>query len=107
MDAIYEQLLLYNVHHATKVMHGILWCEKYQCYMCVFNSIYNEVLLSTNALVTKRSGTGAQPNHSNDLSNISNQTSHLTFCLTHDCWSLSTLTQTLSDGNELYGINQP
>ena len=64
-------------------------------------------LLSTNALMTIMSWTTALPIHSNNLSNIGNKKSHLTFCLTHDCWSLRALTQMFFDGNELCGTNQP
>ena len=40
-------------------------------------------LLSINVSVTIISWNNTQPIHSNELSNIGNQKSHLTFCLTH------------------------
>ena len=88
-----------HVHRATKAAHRKIWCETYKLYIFVFPEIYVGVLLTIIALVTIMSWTSAQPCHSNDLSNISNQKSHLTFCLTHDCWSLSSLTQTFYDEN--------
>ena len=49
-----SQLISYMcvLHHATKVMHGQIWCETYKLYVLVLNTIYKEILLSSNALVT-------------------------------------------------------
>ena len=41
---------------------------------------------SINTWVPIISWTCAQPIHSSDMSNVSNQKSRLTFCPTHDCW---------------------
>ena len=68
-----------QLHCATKVMHWKVWCEKYKLYMFVFKKIYDVILWSIHAFVTKSLWTGTQQIHSNGLSNIRNQKSYLTF----------------------------
>ena len=78
-SSVINTLSFYLVHCATNVTHTKVLCEKYKFYMHVSNKIYNGILRSIHAFVTIISWTSAQPIHSNNLSNIGNQKSHLTF----------------------------
>ena len=54
-------------------------CEKYKFYMFTFDKMCKGILWRIHAFVMNILGTSAQPVHSNDLSNIGNQKSHLIF----------------------------